>query len=202
MTASAEDPHIGVVVEGPGDSLALPILLRIWLQGRDDFRDVLGKPAICNGRERAIAKDGIERYVAAVAARPGCRAVLIVLDSEGDPACNLGPQLMARAQNATRLPVSICLAERCWEDWLHASIETLDLGSELVYQENSRGMGVIVKALQPRKYVKPTWQPRLTARMDIEKARKRSPSLARTLERFDLLLSYLPNEAVQPLEGE
>jgi hypothetical protein len=149
MTASPEDPHIGVVVEGLGDSLALPMLLRMWLQGRGDFRDVLGRPAICNGRERAIVNNGIERYVAGVAARPGCRAVLIVLDSEGDPACSLGPQLMVRAQNATRLPVFICLAERCWEDWLHASIETLGLGSELAYQENSRGMGVIVKALQP-----------------------------------------------------
>jgi hypothetical protein len=37
--------------------------------------------------------------------------------------------------------------------------------------------------------------------MDIEKARKRSASLARTLERFDFLLSYLPDEASQ-LEDE
>src|SRR5262245_22600369 len=98
MTASADEPHIGLIVEGPGDANSLPLLLRNWLGLRADYRDIFGKPAICNGRDRAIVTDGLERYVAAVTARPGCQAVLVVLDTEGDPACNLGPAFLARTQ--------------------------------------------------------------------------------------------------------
>src|SRR5260370_35918928 len=121
MTASADEPHAGLVVEGPGDAISLPLLLRTWLAQRADYRDILGQPAICNGRDRALVTDGLEGYVAAVAARPGCRVVLVVLDTEGDPACNLGPKLLARAQTITRLPVAIALAHRGWVDWLYAS---------------------------------------------------------------------------------
>ena len=166
MTAADGDPHIGLVVEGPGDAKALPLLLRRVMESRGDYRDLLGKPARCNGRDRALVPRGIESYVSIVTARPGCQAVLIVLDSEGDPVCQLGPKLLKRAKETTRLPVAVCLADRYWEDWLHASIETLQLG-DLKYSEASRGSSIIVNALRPRKYVKPTWQPRLTARVDI-----------------------------------
>lgn len=192
MTASPDDPHIGLVVEGPGDAKALPILLRSHMEARGDYRDVLGKPAICNGRDRALVPRGIEAYVSAVAARPGCVAVLVVLDSEGDRICELGPSLVGRVRKATQLPIAICLADRCWEDWLHASIETLELGAGLKYSAESRGMGVITKALRPGKYVKPTWQPRLTVRMNIQMAARRNRSLARTLDRFDDLLASIP----------
>lgn len=191
MTASAKDPHIGLVVEGPGDAKSLPLLLRSWLQGRGDYRDLLGQPAICNGRDRAIVANGLERYIAAVVARPGCKAILVVLDSEGDPVCELGPDLLRRAKEATKLPIIICLAERNWEDWLYASSETLGL-RDLVYSANSRGLSAIVQALRPGKYVKPTWQPRLTARMDITSASARNRSLARMLDHFDSLLANLP----------
>lgn len=191
MTASADAPHTGLIVEGQGDANSLPLLLRRWLDQRTEYRDILGKPAVCNGRDRAIAANGLERYVAAVSARPGCRAVLVVLDTEGDPACNLGPELLARAQTITRMPVAITLADRGWEDWLYASIETLRIGSGLEYDKRLQGTSVIKEALKPARYVKPTWQPRLTARMDIELAMSRSPSLSRMLQKFDELASQV-----------
>ncbi len=167
------------------------MLLRKWINSRGDYRDLLGRPVVCDGRDRAIVPDGIEKYVAVAAARPGCQAVLVVLDAEGDPACELGPVLLTRAGKNTRLPVAICLAERYWEDWLYASIETLELGSDVEYSPNKRGLGAIVKVL-PGKYVKPTWQPRLTNRVDINTATQRSKSLKRMLERFDALLAHMP----------
>lgn len=192
MTASPDEPHVGLIVEGPGDAKSLPLVLREWLAQRGDFRDILGKPAICNGRERAIVAEGLEGYVAAVTARPGCQAALVVLDAEGDSACDLGPKLLTRAMAITRLPVAVALAERCWEDWLYASIETLRIGSELTYDQRYRGTPIIKEALRPAKYVKPTWQPRLTARMDIGLAGSRSPSLSRMLQKFDELVDQSP----------
>jgi hypothetical protein len=191
VSCCAEESHIGLIAEGQGDAISLPLLLRRWLVRGGDYRDMLGKPAICNGRDRATVTDGVERYVAAVTARPGCRSVLLVLDTEGDSACDLGPKLLARVQSTTRLPVAIALAERNWEDWLYASIETLEIGPDLQYDVGSHGIAVIKQALKPAKYVKPTWQPRLTAKMDIELAISRSPSLGRMLEKFDELVQRI-----------
>lgn len=97
VTASADQPHIGLVVEGPGDANAIPSLLRLWLHGQEDYRDILGKPLSCNGRDKALPAGGLEGYVAAAASRPGCRALIIILDGEGDRVCQLGPDLLARA---------------------------------------------------------------------------------------------------------
>jgi len=190
MTASHDAQHLGIVVEGPGDARSLPVLLRNWLILKQDYRDFLGKPIPCNGRENATAKGGIEGYVAAAASRPGCKAVLIVLDGEGDLVCNLGPAMVQRARSVTHIPVELCLADRHWEDWLYASAETLQIDG-FNYEEGRRKS--IAAALKPIKYVKPTWQPRLTARMDIHLAADRSPSLSRMLRKFDDLSQLFPS---------
>jgi hypothetical protein len=197
MTASANDPHVGLIVEGQGDANSLPLLLRKWLEMRADYRDIIGKPAICNGRERALVAEGLEGYVAAVAARPGCLAVLVVLDAERDASCELGPRLLERARAITRLPVAVALAERNWEDWIYSSIETLRIDDPPpAYDANQSGISVIKQSLKPAKYVKPTWQPRLTARVDIELARPRSASLNRMLEKFDELIVVIPDDGL------
>ncbi|MER5831491.1 hypothetical protein ABT116_11775 [Streptomyces sp. NPDC002130] len=184
MTAGPYSQHIGIVVEGPGDAKSLPILLRNWLLLKEDYRDFLGKPIPCNGRENATVQGGIEGYVATAASRPGCQAVLVVLDGEGDLVCELGPSMVQRARSVTHIPVELCLADRNWEDWLYASAETLQMDG-FSYEPGRRRS--IAAALKPVKYVKPTWQPRLTARMDISLAAERSPSLGRMLRKFDEL---------------
>lgn len=190
MTASATSPHIGLVVEGPGDRNALPVLLRKHLHGEGEYRDVLGKPVATNGRDKALKVNGIEGFALAAALRPGCVGVLVVLDGEGDCVADLGPSLLERVGNAVGKPVRIALADCDFESWLFASAETLDL--ELVFSEDIVGQGAIKEALKPAKYVKPTWQPRLTHRMEIGRAAQRSDSLRRMLARFDELRPFLP----------
>lgn len=184
MTATATASHVGLVVEGPGDAGALPILLRKYLEQQSVYDDIIGKPVRCNGRDKAIVPKGIEGFVAVAASRPGCRFVLVVLDGEGDPVCELGPALLRRAREVTAVPIAVCLADRTYEDWLYASCETLQLG-ELQYSATTRGLGAIKNALAYVKYVKPTWQPRLTSRMDISLAKDRSKSLQRMLSKFE-----------------
>lgn len=189
MTANPTDPHIGLVVEGAGDRGALPILLRSHLARKNDYRDVLGKPVPAHGRDKALVDGGIEGYVATAALRPGCVGVFVVLDGEGDCVADLGPRLADRADAVTGKPVVIALADQDFESWLYASAETLDLG--LAFQDASNGQASIKRALKPRKYVKPTWQPRLTARVDLELAASRNESLTRALLRFDELCLLL-----------
>lgn len=97
--------------------------------------------------------------------------------------CKLGPQLLQRAEGVTGKPVAVCLADVNYESWLGASAETLDLG--LKYDPTINAQTAIKEALRPSKYLKPTWQPRLTQRIDFRLAVPRSQSLRRALERFD-----------------
>lgn len=191
MTATDDSPHIGLVVEGAGELEALPLLLRRWLRERGDFRDVLGSPVACHGRSKALQPGGIEEKVAIAVARPGCRAVLVVLDGEGDPVCQSGPELLMRSRAASGgKPVVVALAEHQYEAWLMASAETLDLEG-LAYSSTRSPVSALVAALRPVKYLKTRWQPRLTERIDFDLAMSRSPSLRRLLARFDELLRVL-----------
>lgn len=189
MTAEPDQPHVGLVVEGLGDRGAVPIVLRRYPESRGEFRDVLGRAVPCNGRGNATAPNGLAGFVATAANRPGCVGVLVVLDGDDDLVCLLGPELLGRAPAVSRVPVFVCLAERDFEDWLCADVASLQLGEQPA-GNNSRAM--IKAALAPTKYVKPTWQPRLTHRLDLVAALGRSPSLARTLRRFDRLCEALP----------
>lgn len=191
MVASPTDPHIGLVVEGAGDKQALPILLRAHLHRDEEFRDVLGKPVPLHGRTKAFVPNGIEGYVATAASRPGCVGVLVVLDGEGDCVATDGPSLRQRADQVSRVPVRVALADKSFEDWLYASAETLDLGLG-GYDDDQGGLHALKLALRPASYTKPVWQPRLAGRMDVALARSRSVSLDRCLERFDELRGHLP----------
>lgn len=191
MTARPADPHIGLVVEGAGDKNALPLLLRAHLSAVGEFRDVLGKPIPFHGKTKATAPGGIEGYCGTAAARPGCVGTIVLLDSDDAEACIQGPGLTERANKVSRVPVHVCLAERDFEDWLAASIETLDLGAS-AYDPRGRGLTILEGLIRPDKYVKPVWQPRLAARVDVDLVARRSTSFARLLRKVDLLAERLP----------
>lgn len=184
MTVPAGSPHVGLVVEGPGDVRAVPMLLRAYLAAKGDYADVLGKPVPFHGKGNATATGGIEGYVA-TAARPGCVGVLVILDADDELVCEEGPRLLARAQPVIAQPVVLAIAERDYEDWLYASTETLELPNPQAWDDGMRGKSAIQRGLAPEKYVKPTHQPRLTARVDIDLASSRSASLSRALRKFD-----------------
>ncbi|MEX8059925.1 hypothetical protein [Microbacterium sp. 16-032] len=181
-------PHIGLVVEGPGDKGALPVLLRKFLHEKAEYREILGKPVTLKGKGSATTPGGLEGYVAA-AARPGCVGVVVLLDADDDASCQLGPELLARAEAVVGIPVVIVLAERDFEDWIYRSVETLDLGWEGDWDATKRGGTVIDSLLPDGGYQKPVWQPKLTHRMDIELARSRSTSLNRLLNKVDGLVA-------------
>jgi hypothetical protein len=178
-----------LVVEGRGELYAAPLLLRRWLQDRGEYRDVLGKPVPCHGRDKAMMPNGIERFAATAAARPGCRGLLIILDAETDAVCHKGPELLARARAVTVVRVEICLAEPKYEAWLVASAETLELPA--LEFDPDRDPVAAIRAALPVKYVKPTWQPRLSSRVDLTLAMSRSPSLARTVAKLDAMVRAL-----------
>lgn len=188
MTATAHEPHLALVVEGRGEVQAVPLLLRRRLEERREYRDLIGRPVPCNGRGNALKPNGIEGKVAVAAVRPGCRCVLVLLDGEGDPVCKLGPELLNRSQEpAAGKEVIVCLADAKYEDWLVASAESLELPA-LTYKPGRDAVRMLREALHPGKYVKPSWQPSLSHKIDFELAAGRNRSLARFLSKFDDLI--------------
>lgn len=180
--------HLGLVVEGPGDVAAVPLLIGQMASARNLSLPRLGRPVSCSGRGRATREAGLEGFVAAAAARPGCRAVLVVLDGEGDPVCELGPELLARAETATSLPVRIILADPLYEAWLVASAESLGLAGLTYNAAKADPVAAIKRALGSKKYVKPVWQPRLTERIDPKRVARRSHSFSRASKRLESLI--------------
>lgn len=151
---------------------------------------MIGKPVPLKGKGSATTTNGIEGYVAAAGARPNCMAVIVLVDADKDASCELGPALLARAQVVTRPPVVVIVAERDFEDWIYASIETLELGGS-DWIEGTRGKNAIESLLAPDKYVKSTMQARLTHRMNLTIARQRSSSLDRLFRKLDGILANL-----------
>ncbi|MCV7423926.1 DUF4276 family protein [Mycobacterium yunnanensis] len=192
MTAQSGDPHIEVIVEGKADFNAIPVLLRNHLYAQNEYRDLLGKPIATKGISNATKANGIEGFVVTAACRPGCRAILIVIDSDDHCIAEMAEELTIRLDGLVEQPVVLAFAERTYEDWLYASVETLGIG-DCIFVASKSGISAIETALRAigESYSKPLWQPKLTHRIDIALARSRSTSLSRLLDRFDALLPLL-----------
>jgi hypothetical protein len=120
--------HLGCVVEGDGEVQALPILVRVVAARIDPEVYVHIPTPVLVKRTRIDARfadfeRAIEMAVAKIKAQGG---ILILLDSEGEPPCQLGPALQERARRARGdLPIAVVLAHRMFENWFLASAESL-----------------------------------------------------------------------------
>jgi hypothetical protein len=118
------------VVEGHGETFALPLLLRRmasevrpehWIHAPHPFRVP---------RDKFLKKGQLERYFQAAAAQAANGGVLILMDSEdpvaGCPA-NLGPEIRRRAL-AVRVdvPLLVVIAKNEYESWFLAAAESLE----------------------------------------------------------------------------
>lgn len=186
MNPRTGGPHIGLIVEGPGDKGALPILLRAYLHSKGEYANILGKPIPLKGKGAATTQNGIEGYVLA-AARPNCKGVIVLLDADDDHSCELGPSLLGRVESLVQVPVVVAIAERDFEDWIYASVETLGF-DQAVWATGQRGQAKIRELLAPEKYIKATMQAKFTSRINLDLARERNPSLDRLFKKIDGLL--------------
>ncbi len=193
---------VAPIVEGHGDVSAVPVLLRrVWSEVIGGaFIDVL-RP-IRDKKDRLVAnKQGaLERAVQLAAAKlttfeaSDRKLILILIDANGEPPCILGPGLLQIAQRArSDHDVACVIAKVEYETWFVAAAESLsaylDLaraGAPSTDPEGARsGKGWIEARFRGTKYSETVDQPRLTAKMDLQLCRRRSPSfdkLCRDLE--------------------
>jgi hypothetical protein len=120
-------PTIASVVEGYGELEAFPILVRgIAAEARPSRYATVLTP-IRLPRSKIVKPVELARMIE-LAARKINRtgAIVVLLDSDGDAPCVLGPQLLRQAQlTAAEVPVRVVVAHCEWEAWYLAAASYL-----------------------------------------------------------------------------
>lgn len=189
---------IAPIVEGHGDTQAVPILLRRIFAELFDGRFVQVLPPIRIPKSKLIKPAELTRAVSLADLKlkgtmSEQRLIIVLFDADEDPACVLAPKLLLRLQNERPdVDVAVVLAVPEFETWFVAAAESLqdylDLpGREIPADVDAAGIkkGWLQQHFRGR-YTETIEQPALTARMDINQCRSRSRSfdkLCRELEK-------------------
>jgi hypothetical protein len=116
---------IGIIVEGPGEVEAVPILLRRLLEERQAYGVTIQKSINANGIGNIKAQKGLERFLK-LAEIHSCNAILVLIDADVDCAKSIASELAdrARLQNP-HIATAVVAAKYRFENWFPASLETL-----------------------------------------------------------------------------
>lgn len=178
----ARVPAIGCIVEGEGDALALPLLIRrvaAELHPPVHVDVFVGKRA---PRSALVHAGGIEAAVEQTArAGNAWTGLLILLDADDDCPAELGPALLRRACSArSDRAIGLVLANREYEAWFLAAMASLSGRHGLppdcqspTDPEGIRGAKEWLSARLPRgrRYRETVDQPAFTAIFDLRQAR-------------------------------
>ena len=154
-----------VAVVAPGEYIECPRPIRIP-RGK-----LVGKP---HELERAVRLAQLEVV--------GRGAILVVIDSDGEPPCRVGPDLLERVRRvAGDTAVGVVLAHREFEAWFLAAAESLrghrELPADLVEPPDPKAVadakGWLRERMPPgRRYRETTDQPALADIFDLQAARR------------------------------
>ncbi len=185
------------IVEGDGEVVALPLLLRRLSQWRSPavHPDVLAPIRV--RRDRFLNRsDEFRRHLLLAAVKTGDDGwILVLLDADDDCPAESAPQILARAQAVVpHRRVSVVLAKREYEAWFIAAAASLQgqrgFGfdpSELIDAEAPRdAKGWIRDRMSGRSYGETTDQPAFSARMDLELAFGNSRSFRKLCMEWDI----------------
>ena len=119
--------RVACVVEGHGETEAVPVLIRRIAECLDPALTVHIPHPVRIPRSRLLKQAELERAVE-LAARSigGHGAILVMMDSDDDCPALLGPRLAGWAQSRRRdIPVAVVLAKREYEAWLLSAAHSL-----------------------------------------------------------------------------
>jgi hypothetical protein len=177
--------RLTLIVTGHGEKEAVPILIR-RIATEINPSLVVDIPEILRESESSLRQaGGLERHVERAAQRlDGPGGVLVLLDCDWENGCPArdGPALLARAQQ-TRPDklIAVVLAKQEYEAWFLAAAESLagkrGLPVDLTAPddpETIRGAKEWLRSRMPanRAYSETIDQPKLTAALDLEMARR------------------------------
>jgi hypothetical protein len=178
---------IASIVEGDGEVVALPILLRRIGEWQSPGKAFTVLPPIRVRRDRFINReDEFCRVLQLAASKCGMSGwILVLLDADDDCPAELGPHILARAQAIIpHRPVSVVFANREYEAWFLASAASLNgfRGFVFEYPENfdpehpRNAKGWLGRRMLSGTYREITDQPAFSAKLDLEQAIENSRS--------------------------
>lgn len=196
---------VAAIVEGDGEVIALPILLRrlgLWLTPNRKLPQILTPIRV--PRDRFLNKPAeFSRHLQLAAAKCGPTGwVLILLDADDDCPAELAEDIQKRAiKLIPHRRIAVVLANREFEAWFIASSLSLNgcrgfaLGNQVIPPaEAPRDAKGWIKERMPRRaYGATTDQPAFTARIDLEMAHKNSRSFRKLAAEW--VRQVAPNES-------
>ena len=174
---------IGCIVEGHGDVIAVPVLIRrIAAELYPELAIDTPRPIRVH-RNQVVQPDELEQEVELAARRIGGQgAIFIILDSDDDCPAQLAPELLHRALQArSNLPITVVLAKHEFEAWFLAAAESIrgrrGLGNEIHSPNDPEAIrdakGWLSERMEnDRKYREKRDQPALAASFDFQQARR------------------------------
>lgn len=179
------------IVEGHGEYAAIRVLLeRIAGQAGLGGQIAVQRP-IRVPKGKLVKKGEVQRAVELasinldVAGRRQPGLVLLLVDADRACPASLGPKVLRWMRNARADRDHACVvAMKEYESWFVASAESMaDVlrvvpGEEIPEEPEKRGLGKawIARRMRGQSYSETVDQPRLSARVDVSLARRRSPS--------------------------
>ena len=171
---------IATIVEGYGEVVALPLLLR-------NLRPEWHYPRPVRAKRNQIVllnhPKNLEHYLSIAAANieSPYGGILVLIDADDDCPATLGPELLYHANaKMSHILIQVVLAKREFESWIIAG-RAVPNGPVVESTDGLPNPKGWVKRYVPR-YSEPIDQPSLTARMDLCAASRASDSFAK-LER-------------------
>lgn len=180
---------LGCIVEGHGEVQALPVLLRRIVKAEFPSAILTVLPPWRVGRSSLLLPGKLENTVQAAAKQimqEGAErnGLLVLLDSDDDKPCELGPSLLKRAQQARGdMALSVVCACREYEAWFLAAADSLkgkcglpESLSPPPQPEAIRNAKGWLDERMPRGYAERTSQLELSRHFDLALARQRATS--------------------------
>lgn len=188
---------IASIVEGDGEVIALPVLLRRLASEWNEGAAVNALQPIRVRRDKFLNKeDEFRRQLLLAAAKCGNEGwILIVLDADDDCPATLAKDICARAkQYVPHRRLSVVLANREYEAWFIAAARSLDgvrgfsfTAEECIQAETPRNAkGWMKEHIKGSAYSEILDQPAFTAKFDLQQAYKNSRSFRKLCKEWDL----------------
>ncbi|MBK7877741.1 MAG: DUF4276 family protein [Planctomycetes bacterium] len=187
--------RIGCIVEGQGEVQAVPVLLRRMLYERHAGVSFELLPPLRGKRSRLVLPGELERAVDLLASLVGPDGrMLVLLDADEDCPKELAPHLLGRARRARPdRCVEVVLATMEFENWFHAALTSLRGVRGLPMDVEDAHSPEMIRGAKERLvglmgYSPTIDQAALTARMDLERAR-RAPSFDKLCRAVEALIA-------------
>jgi hypothetical protein len=197
--------NIQPIVEGYGEVAAVPILLRRLRDQCQAFGIEVNRP-IRATRSQLVREDTLKQRVKLALLQEHCGAILITFDADDDCPRDLAPVIQNWAnEESGPVPSAVVMANREYEAWFLASIESLrglrGIRNDAASHPNPEVPRAAKHALEEcmiegANYSETVDQPALTAAFEMERAYARCRSFRRFVNAFGSLVPALGHELI------